>query len=66
VIYFGTCCLDSLLTLLCSGTFQMLTVTHFTKTLLEAVEEELKVRGTFSYPCTALNPSSSHSIGLPS
>jgi hypothetical protein len=44
----------------------MLTVTHFTETLLEAVEEELKVRATLSYPYTALNPSSSLSIGLPS
>jgi hypothetical protein len=35
---------------LCSGTFEMLSVTHFTETLLEAVEDELKVRRTFSYP----------------
>jgi hypothetical protein len=46
---FGVCYLVSSLTHLCSGTFEMLSVTHFTETLLEAVEDELKVRGTFSY-----------------
>jgi hypothetical protein len=46
---FGTCYLASLLIILYSGTSQMLSVTHFTETLLEAVEDELKVRGTYSY-----------------
>ena len=60
---FGTCYLVSLLILIYSGTWQMLPVTHFSETLLEAIEEELEVRGTFSYPCIGLNPSLAHSIG---
>ena len=39
-----------------SGTWQMLPVTHFSETLLEAMEDELKVRGTFSHPRIGLNP----------
>ena len=38
----------SLLTLLSSGSFHMLGVSHFSETLLEAVEDELTVRVFFS------------------
>ena len=33
-----------------SGTWQMLPVTHFSETLLEAIEDELKVRGHSPIP----------------
>ena len=49
MIRFGTCYLVSLLTLFYSGTAQMLPVTHFSETLLKAVEDELEVRRTFSH-----------------
>jgi hypothetical protein len=33
-----------------SGSFQMLGVKHYSETLLEAVEDELKVKTTLFYP----------------
>ena len=39
--------LPSLLTSSCSGSWQMISVTHFTDTLLKAVEDELTVRVPF-------------------
>ena len=45
MIHFGTFYFVSFLIHLFSATFQMLPVTHFTETLLEAVEDELEVRG---------------------
>jgi len=41
--------LASLLTFFYSGSFHMLGVNRFSETLLEAVEDELKVRELFSY-----------------
>ena len=49
MIHFGTRYLAPLLILFYSGTWQMLPVTHFSETLLEAVEDELKVREALSY-----------------
>ena len=64
MIRFGTRHSVSLLILFYSGTLQMLPVTHFSETLLEAVEDELKVGNIF----LSLNRTQllSHSIGPPS
>ena len=47
--HFRTRCLVHLLTFSYSGSLHMLSVSHFSETLLEAVEDELKVSASFSH-----------------
>jgi len=50
--------------LIYSASWQMLGVSHFSSTLLEAAENELKVSVSFSYLLIKPNLSPSHSTGL--